>query len=1526
MKPFSCIVIGKESLLIACAGSLLERGHEIRAVVSTDQEIIDWAATQGLPTCSRAADVEGEFDWLFSIANLSMIPESVLARAQRGAINFHDGPLPWYAGLNTPNWAILKGATEYGITWHVMEGGVDEGDILSQRMFDVADDETAFSLNTKCYGAAMDSFQDVLSQVESGELRRQTQDLSQREYFAKADRPAAGARVDFRQDALNIARMTRAMDFGGYWNPLCSPRLITADAVLLASSAEVVDGDGEPGLVISVANDCAVLATQNRAVRLSGLKSVAGMPVEASQYLTAGDVLPGLSDEQADTLTSALAVTQKGEPHWRRALAAMLPVPVPLATGSGIRSVTRTELNLPQPLDQNEIVSAIVAWALLSSGEEYADIALTTSEMVAHAIPGYIESWVPLQARRDEVVADLQDRIKAELEKAQSLGSFAADLVGRAPELVNQDAPGVGVALGFDEAMDGCPITVSVTADAVALHVDTAQLDSSACDLLTARLGLVLESARNCSQVPVSALPILPDAEKKMLLTQWNQTATEYESELTVHAAFEQQVERTPDAIALEFEGQSFSYAALDARANSVASKLSDMGVKPGSHVGLYVARSTDLVIGALAILKAGGAYVPLDPAYPADRIAHYVSDSGAQVIVTQTDLQDSLPPSQAAVLKIDEMTLSDANQSRIDGGATTDNLAYLIYTSGSTGLPKGVMVRHGNVANFFAGMDQRIPHQQGDSWLAVTSLSFDISVLELFWTLSRGLKLVLSSDESRLQLSKGPIAMSDRKMDFNLFYWGNDDGPGPKKYELLLEGAKFADANGFNAVWTPERHFHAFGGPYPNPAVTGAAVAAVTKNLSVRAGSCVAPLHHPARIAEDWAVIDNLTAGRAAIGFAAGWQPDDFILRPENTPPANKQAMFDALETVRKLWRGEEVAFPRQDGGEFAVVTQPRPVSKELAAWVTTAGNPDTWREAGTMGANVLTHLLGQSIDEVAGKIRIYHDALREAGHDPADFRVTLMLHTYLTDSREEARRISREPMKNYLRSAAGLIKQYAWAFPAFKKPQGVDNPMQLDLGSLAEEEMDAILDFAFDRYFEESGLFGTVEDGQKRVEQLKRIGVDEIACLIDYGIDPALVMEGLQPLADVLRLSNAPVELAEDDFSLAAQIIRHNVTHMQCTPSMARMIAMNDEARVAVGRLQHLLVGGEALAGDLVSSLKEATNASIHNMYGPTETTIWSTVQGINEVPAGVADIGTPIANTQVYVLNNEGSSVPVGVPGELYIGGDGVTAGYWQREELTAERFPVDPFSASGRYYRTGDLVRWRADGRLDFLGRTDHQVKIRGHRIELGEIEAAMASFPGVTGSVVMPREIGEGERLVGYMTTSKPIAEDALKRHLGATLAEVMVPAHIVTLDTFPLTPNKKIDRKALPDPAPTRRKIAADVAPTEGAQAGIALIWGRILGIDGIGAQDNFFELGGHSLLAVQAHREIREELALPRLSITDIFRFPTLVGLADHIDQLSGGAAPAEPEVEDEETVAARSQTMSKRRAMRANRKTSSE
>ena len=1482
MPTFSALLIGHESLTLHCGQMLLDAGHSISGVVTSHPDVATWANAAGLVVAGLVVAAPGadlndlQFDWVLSIANLDIIPQALLDRAGKGAVNFHDGPLPRYAGLNAPVWAILNREPQHGITWHFIENGIDQGDIIAQDLFAIASGETALTLNTKCYAAAMDSFPAVISALATTPPRR-VQDLTQRSYFSRDQRP--DGRIDLTQPAGAILALIRALDHGDYWNPLTCPKIMIGQGIVLVGAAHLAEGPfAPPGTVLAVTDDQITLATGSEPISLSRLRGLSGVPFDTSA-VKPGAVLAAI------TAAQPTADMVKAERHWRKRLDSLIPASLNLSgQGGGTRPVS-----VPPGQTEATIFTAFAGVIQQMTDSPAIDLAWATGTDNPLVSP-----WVPVRFGAID--------LSAEIATARAKGSFAADLLARLPGHRAQTQPQVGLTDG-DRLCPGTALTLAVRGPSATLIADPAQLSIAALDLILARL----EHALAHPDQPQS----LPPDEIAKVTTGFNATAVPYDQILCIHQHFEAQVARTPNAMALHFEGQSFSYAALNAAANKVAHVLRTMGVGPGTLVGLYVRRSAELLIGALAIQKAGGAYVPLDPAYPADRIALYIADSGCPVILTLSDMQGNLPVHAAQVLRFDDPRIPAASDTDPDSGVTSSDLAYLIYTSGSTGRPKGVMIEHRNVLNFFTGMDARISHNPPGVWLAVTSLSFDISVLELFWTLARGFAVVMSGDDSRSLVSSGQS--SAKGMEFSLFYWGNDDGVGRDKYKLLLEGAKFADQNGFVAVWTPERHFHAFGGPYPNPSVTGAAVAAVTQNLAVRAGSCVAPLHHTARIAEEWAVIDNLTGGKVGLAIASGWQPDDFVLRPEHTPPANKPAMFQAIKDLRRLWAGDAVEFPTATGAMFPVVTQPRPVSTSLPIWVTTAGNPETWREAGSIGANVLTHLLGQSVAEVAGKIGIYHQALRAAGHDPADHKVTLMLHTFLAETRDQARQIAREPMKDYLRSAAALIKTYAWAFPAFKKPVGAATAMDIDLGALTPDELEGILDFAFLRYFDESGLFGTVQDAVLRIDQLKAIGVDEVACLIDYGIPVATVLDGLKPLAQVLRQTNQGV--ADDDYSIAAQIDRHKVTHLQCTPSMARMLVTNDESRNALARVQHLMIGGEALPGALVGDLRAATDARIENMYGPTETTIWSATQPATATD-GTIGIGRPIANTQVYVLDAAQAPLPIGKAGELYIGGDGVARGYWQRDDQTADRFLPNPF-APGRLYRTGDLGRWRADGGLDFLGRTDHQVKLRGYRIELGEIEAALDAVPGIRQAVVVAREDIPGlVQLVAYLTVELAVTEAALVSTLGARLPAHMVPSRFITLDRLPLTPNKKVDRKALP--APTDRTSDTPVVTGNTTEAQIAAIWSRLLGVTTINSRDSFFELGGHSLLAVQAHREIRDSLGAAGLSITDIFRYPTLAALAAKLDE---GKEPVAASESTNDRAAARADAMSRRRDMRARR-----
>jgi natural product biosynthesis luciferase-like monooxygenase protein len=324
----------------------------------------------------------------------------------------------------------------------------------------------------------------------------------------------------------------------------------------------------------------------------------------------------------------------------------------------------------------------------------------------------------------------------------------------------------------------------------------------------------------------------------------------------------------------------------------------------------------------------------------------------------------------------------------------------------------------------------------------------------------------------------------------------------------MLLEGAKFADTHDFTAVWTPERHFHAFGGSYPNPAVVGAAVAAITEKVAIRAGSVVAPLHPPVRIAEEWSVVDNISHGRVGLSFASGWHAVDFAIRPENYA-SRRDVLIDTVDTVRSLWRGESTKLPDGTGEMTNVRIFPTPVQAELPVWVTSAGNVETFRNAGRTGSGVLTHLLGQDLDELRGKIAAYREAYAK-DHD-GQGQVALMLHTLLGEDRDAVREVVREPFSEYLRSSIGLILSSAG-----------DILPGVDPKNLSQEDIDFLVAHSFDKYFETGGLFGTVEDATAIVGRLAEIGVDEVACLIDFVNDTEVVLGGLPYLDELRRAVN--------------------------------------------------------------------------------------------------------------------------------------------------------------------------------------------------------------------------------------------------------------------------------------------------------------------------------------------------------------------------------------------------------------------
>ena len=374
------------------------------------------------------------------------------------------------------------------------------------------------------------------------------------------------------------------------------------------------------------------------------------------------------------------------------------------------------------------------------------------------------------------------------------------------------------------------------------------------------------------------------------------------------------------------------------------------------------------------------------------------------------------------------------------------------------------------------------------------------------FW--NRG-KSKLGQRETAGPASRVTVRRSaNQSLAFSLSYFGSYEAAySPSKYELLIKGARFADAAGFQAIWVPERHFHEFGGLSPNPSVLAAALARETKRVQLRAGSVVMPLHHPMRVAEEWSLVDNLASGRVGVAFASGWHPHDFVFAPENYGK-QREVTFAGMETVRRIWRGDPVSLRDGTGKEVDLKLHPLPSRTELPCWLTIVNNPQTYRKAGELGVGVLTNLMGQTFDELTANIAIYREALAEFGHDPDAGTVTVLLHTYIREDAAQAISEARRPLCDYLLSSMTLFKSLA-------QSQG----LAIDLDGLSAEDREYIVQKAYDKYVAFSALIGSPDTCRPIVESLIGAGVDEIACFVDFGVPTDLALRGLPPLNELRK-----------------------------------------------------------------------------------------------------------------------------------------------------------------------------------------------------------------------------------------------------------------------------------------------------------------------------------------------------------------------------------------------------------------------
>ncbi|MFA4133149.1 MULTISPECIES: edeine biosynthesis hybrid PKS-NRPS EdeI [unclassified Brevibacillus] len=397
---------------------------------------------------------------------------------------------------------------------------------------------------------------------------------------------------------------------------------------------------------------------------------------------------------------------------------------------------------------------------------------------------------------------------------------------------------------------------------------------------------------------------------------------------------------------------------------------------------------------------------------------------------------------------------------------------------------------------------------------------------------------------------------------------------------------------------------------------------------------------------------------------------------------------------------------------------------------------------------------------------------------------------------------------------------------------------------------------------------------------EHIDFASADKMLAVTTISFD-IFLLETIVPLTKGMTVVIATEQQQADPQVLKELILQEEITFLQLTPSRLQLMLEEKSNLHALDSLKAILIGGEALSKSLFQRLRTQTKARLYNLYGPTETTIWSTVQDLTD--AEEVTIGAPLPNTQVYILDEHLQVQPMKINGDLYIAGDGVTRGYFGQPTLTAERYIPNPFQPGQRMYKTGDLARWLPDGRIEYVGRSDFQCKVRGYRIELGEIETALSQHPDITEAVVSVRDTASNPYLAAYYMAKRTLDSDELRAMLSKSLPDYMIPHFYTHMNMWPLTPNGKLDRKSLPEPDSLQDKYIEYQAPATRLEEQVAGIWQEVLKREMVGMQDNFFQIGGNSLLLVQVHAKL-EQLYPGRVRIADLFAHPTLSSLTNFL------------------------------------------
>ncbi|WP_323858356.1 non-ribosomal peptide synthetase [Xenorhabdus doucetiae] len=760
---------------MSCAEQIQSAGHIIQAVLSTDNVLQTWAEQQGVDWVNSVDELQEHVllqpvDWLFSIVNPLILTDSLINQIRGGAFNYHDSPLPRYAGSYATSWALLERETEYAISWHCIESALNTGSIAVQWPVLIEEQDTAYLLNLKCHQAALQGFNKLLKALSYGTLVTYSQDFSQWSFYALSHRPEAGGYLCWEQPGEVLSALVRALDFGeNNVNPLGCPKLLLKQDTVRISWLQRLDicSGEKPGTLIRVEEESWQVATGNEDVLIGGFFTLEGELLSAKVLAELSELKPGeqllrLLPQQVQDAKNTLQKHALDESFWCQRLTDWQPTHLPFGLPHKIAE-PRWVMSpwIPAlPHDNQEtawktLLQAFIIYLMRLTQQTVCQIgwcvrANDDLPSMASVVPMAIE------AEFDKSWREVAAAVDNELDLLAQHGTYSRDLFSRfpvlsaIPELKTRHPWPIAVSVVQDNRLcaqerSGELLTFQINTQGNFRWVyDENRLDATVIRRMSEHLQQILSSARTDETTPIRQFNLLSETERILLLKTWNATESSYPDDLCIHQLFEQQTEKTPEAAALVYENQTLSYAELNARANGLAHQLMQEGVCPGEHVALLLARSVALVVAQLAVLKAGAVYVPIDPSVPEERKNWLIKDCAARLLII--DMREDIPANLTVPLLrlLDEEKTNRGQDCRNpDLKGSNTELAYIMYTSGSTGTPKGVLVPHRAVIRLVINNDYA-QIKPDDHVAFMSNPAFDASTFEVWAPLLNGGALVI--------------------------------------------------------------------------------------------------------------------------------------------------------------------------------------------------------------------------------------------------------------------------------------------------------------------------------------------------------------------------------------------------------------------------------------------------------------------------------------------------------------------------------------------------------------------------------------------------------------------------------------------------------------------------------------------------------------------------------------------------------------------------------------------------------------